>query len=213
MTLTPKDISIKNGECLILRQPREYALCKSCDKTRINEIVESCIFDEIKPLFGIPKTGREYVFLRQRIIFLQKVSYDPAQKEWLSDKKLTTEEQYTIEVLKILLFRRFYGLPYSMFVIRSRINSDSGEKYYITWGKDHYSKEGPVEYDIPFRFFVQIIKKYHTVNDFMKEMVQITNIQDIDNLVKKIKKIVKKYDEQYLFLVSYTRNKLLELIT
>lgn len=211
MTLRSKDIIIKYKECLILRQPREYGIVKRCLRSKYREIIESCIFDEIKPYFNIRKTGREYVDLGNKYAYIQKVPYN--DKYWFNDFKLNNEEKYTDEVLKILLFRKFYGLPFSLACLRLRLDLETNSDYYITWDKDFYPKGKMEEYEIPFRFVAKTIKKYKSLNDLLLEMTKVKNVTDVDNLVKVIKKkVIEKYDTDYLFLVSYTRNKLLELI-
>jgi len=211
MTLCQNEVTIVRNEAVV--RSNSYALVQKRNLSKLREVVESCIFDDLKPLFGINSTGRDYYIKKSKVIYFQHVSYNCKKKEWYQDLKLEKEQKYSQEVLKILLFRRFFGLPGGVACLRTRLDPCSEQEKIITWSDDFYPRKIPENNDIPFRFIKKTIKKYNSLNDLLREMTGIETRQDVELLLKKIKKIIKKYDSEYLFLVSYSKRKLLELLS
>ena len=152
----------RNQKQWFLEEEKIFTSRKQYIASDLSLIRHQCLIDELKPLFGVPKTGtcwyrkgssNKYYLLKRLV----------TDKVLHIDYNIELEDKLYTDVLEVMLFRWFFELPCKYSSLRLRYNPKANSSYAISYNDEEFMN---TVQELPKKTKTKIIEKYQSLDNY-----------------------------------------------
>ena len=184
--ITKKDLDDKY---FYFKDQKTFVEMKRYYNKKLDYLKQQCLWDELKPLFNIPKIGTCWYKVNNYYFLLKRLVTDPKVITIYPDDILETEDKLDIDVLAVLLFRWFWGLSCTYTGIKLRYNYKTANTVAISWSESIFTGE---KMSLPQRVHSTIIRQHGGVDRYFLDLLGIIDQKSLGVFHKNISNIVKR---------------------